>query len=111
MENMAQACLSFIAEILSSQEILMAFKTICFLSLVALGGYMLVYFHRRNWFMKGELSLSQKGSKERIEIIDRKWLGGRQYLSLIRCGKHKVLVGITRDRMIRLMEIREPSGK
>jgi flagellar biogenesis protein FliO len=97
------------AEILSSQEISMVLKTVCFLSLVALGGYMLVYFHRRNWFMKGELLLSREGSQERIEIIDRKWLGGRQYLSLIRCGNHKVLVGITRDRIVRLMEIRDES--
>jgi flagellar biogenesis protein FliO len=89
----------------------MVLKTVCFLSLVAFGGYMLVYFHRRRWFLKGELSLPGKCSKERIEIVDRKWLGGRQCLYLVRCGNNRVLVGITRDRMVRLMEVGDESQR
>ena len=98
-----------ISEMLASPEVLTILKTICFLALIALGGYMMIYFHRRNWFMRTPVSLPGKNSEEHIEIIDRKWLGGRQYLSLIRCGRRKVLVGMSRDKMVRLMEISEES--
>ncbi|MDR3143314.1 MAG: flagellar biosynthetic protein FliO [Puniceicoccales bacterium] len=94
-----------LGSIFSSQEFVMLLKTLCFLALVALGGCLAVYFHRRRWFTRGELSLSGKRGEEGIEILDRKWLGGRQYLSLIRCGRKKVLVGISRDRIVRLLEI------
>jgi flagellar biogenesis protein FliO len=98
-----------ITEMLTSPGMLTILKTICFLTLIALGGYMMVYFHRRDWFMRTPISSPEKDLTERIEVIDRKWLGGRQYLSLIRCGRRKVLVGMSRDRMVRLMEIGEES--
>ncbi|MDR2377198.1 MAG: flagellar biosynthetic protein FliO [Puniceicoccales bacterium] len=94
-----------LGSIFSSPEFTMLLKTLCFLALVALGGCLLVYFHRRRWFLRGELSLPGKRGEERIEILDRKWLGNRQYLSLIRCGRKKVLVGISRDRIVRLLEL------
>lgn len=100
-----------ISETLASPGMLAILKTVCFLTLIALGGCMMVYFHRRNWFMRTSISFPQKNSEERIEIIDRKWLGGRQYLSLIRCGRRKVLVGMSRDKMVRLMEIGEASDE
>ncbi|MDR0445159.1 MAG: flagellar biosynthetic protein FliO [Puniceicoccales bacterium] len=98
-----------VAEMLASPGVLTILKTICFLTLIALGGGMMVYFHRRDWFMRTPISSPEKNLAERIEVIDRKWLGGRQYLSLIRCGRRKVLVGMSRDRMVRLMEIGEES--
>ncbi|MDR0728035.1 MAG: flagellar biosynthetic protein FliO [Puniceicoccales bacterium] len=91
--------------VFSSPEFGMLLKTLCFLALVALGGCLLVYFHRRRWFLRGDLSLPGKRGEERIEILDRKWLGNRQYLSLVRCGQKRVLVGISRDRIVRLLEL------
>ncbi|MDR0728193.1 MAG: flagellar biosynthetic protein FliO [Puniceicoccales bacterium] len=38
-------------------------------------------------------------------MLDRKWLGNRQYLSLVRCGQKRVLVGISRDRIVQLLEL------
>jgi len=84
----------------------MLLRALCFLALIALGGVLLVYFHRRHWFLRRDWPPVGEGpAEERIEVLDRKWLGGRQYLSLVRCGRKKVLVGITRERIVPLLEL------
>jgi flagellar biogenesis protein FliO len=80
----------------------MVVRTAIFLSLLALGGYFFVQFHRRGYFCnyKGP----SKASGDEIKVVAIRILSGRKYLTVIEHYGKRFLLALTNDKIEKLSE-------
>ncbi|MDR1528584.1 MAG: flagellar biosynthetic protein FliO [Puniceicoccales bacterium] len=80
----------------------MVVRTAIFLSLLALGGYFFIQFHRRGYFCNHRNS--QKASHDEIKVVAIRILSGRKYLTVIEHYGKRFLLALTNDRIEKLSE-------
>ncbi|MDR2432285.1 MAG: flagellar biosynthetic protein FliO [Puniceicoccales bacterium] len=80
----------------------MVVRTAIFLSLLALGGYFFVQFHRRGYFCN--YKNSSKVSCDEIKVVAVRILSGRKYLTVIEHYGKRFLLALTNDKIEKLSE-------
>ncbi|MDR2602957.1 MAG: flagellar biosynthetic protein FliO [Puniceicoccales bacterium] len=80
----------------------MVVRTAIFLSLLALGGYFFVQFHRRGYFCN--YKNSPKTSCDEIKVVAIRILSGRKYLTVIEHYGKRFLLALTNDKIEKLSE-------
>ncbi|MDR1413883.1 MAG: flagellar biosynthetic protein FliO [Puniceicoccales bacterium] len=79
----------------------MVVRTAIFLSLLALGGYFFVLFHRRGYF---SCKKSSERESDEIKVISIRILTGKKLLTSVEHFGKRFLLAITNDRVEKLAE-------
>ncbi|MDR2628515.1 MAG: flagellar biosynthetic protein FliO [Puniceicoccales bacterium] len=80
----------------------MVVRTVIFLSLLALGGYFFIQFHRRGYFCN--YKNSPKASRDEIKVVAIRILSGRKYLTAVEHYGKRFLLALTNDKIEKLSE-------
>ncbi|MDR1173276.1 MAG: flagellar biosynthetic protein FliO [Puniceicoccales bacterium] len=80
----------------------MVVRTAIFLSLLALGGYFFVQFHKRGYFCN--YKNTPKASRDEIKVVAIRILSGRKYLTVVEHYGKRFLLALTNDKIEKLSE-------